>query len=78
MRKIGRPGLSWRPALLLALVGLGVLWVMAFDRCIYDPGGDQTRTASGCFIGSLIGIFAGLYLSAAAVLGWLLNLMGGR
>jgi len=64
--------------MLVALVVIGVLWVMAFDRCLYEPAASQPRTTLGCFVGSLTGTFVGLYLSAVATLGWLLNLMGGR
>lgn len=63
---------------LVLLIGIGGAWVFAFDRCLHDPAADPSRTAFGCFVGSLTGTFVGLCVSAAAAFGWLLNLMGGR
>ena len=76
MRHVERLRFAWRPAVLIGLVVVGVLWVIGFDRCLYAAGNRSTPV--GCFIGSLVGTFVGLYVSAAAALVWLLNLMGGR
>jgi hypothetical protein len=67
---------GWRWVVLLALVLLGVLWIVDFDRCLYAP--DARNTAIGCFISGVLGLFAGLYLAAVAAFFWLLSLMGGR
>lgn len=67
-----------RLVILVVLVAVGVLWVMAFDRCVYGPAAEQPRTGFSCFVGSLTGTFVGLYLSAAVAFGWLMSFIGGR